>query len=42
MGWVEDLHGKTVGLDTAPLIYYIEQNKDYVELNVPLIVNKRN
>jgi predicted nucleic acid-binding protein len=35
MGWVEDLHGKTVGLDTAPLIYYIEQNQDYVDIVRP-------
>ncbi|MBX3435349.1 MAG: type II toxin-antitoxin system VapC family toxin [Pirellulales bacterium] len=26
MGWVEDLDGKTVGLDTAPLVYYIEEH----------------
>lgn len=28
MGWVEDLDGKTVGLDTAPLVYYIEEHPD--------------
>jgi len=26
MGWVENLHGKTIGLDTAPLIFYIEDH----------------
>ena len=26
MGWVDDLKGAVVGLDTAPLIYYIEVN----------------
>ena len=32
MGWVSRLHGKTVGLDTAPLIFYIEENPDYIDL----------
>lgn len=31
MGWIESLHGKTVGLDTAPIIYFIEENKTYLE-----------
>ncbi len=31
MGWIEDLQGKVVGLDTAPLIYYIERNSLYVD-----------
>ena len=30
MGWIEDLAGRTVGLDTAPLIYFIEENKTYL------------
>ncbi len=30
MGWVEDLQGKTVGLDTAPLIFFIEKHDVYV------------
>jgi predicted nucleic acid-binding protein len=29
--WVNDLHGKTVGLDMAPLIYFIEENPTYLE-----------
>ncbi len=29
MGWVEDLHGKIVGLDTSPLIFYIEEHPIY-------------
>ena len=29
MGWVEDVHGKIVGLDTAPLIFYIEEHESY-------------
>jgi predicted nucleic acid-binding protein len=29
--WINDLQGKTVGLDTAPLIYFIEENPTYIE-----------
>jgi hypothetical protein len=29
--WVKGLTGKTVGLDTAPLIYFIEENPTYLE-----------
>ena len=35
MGWVEDLHGQVVGLDTAPLIYYIESNPSYLPVVDP-------
>ena len=31
MEWINDLQGKTVGLDTAPLIYFIEENAVYIE-----------
>ena len=31
MEWVNALQGKTVGLDTAPLIYFIEENPTYIE-----------
>lgn len=31
MEWINDLRGKTVGLDTAPLIYFIEENPAYIE-----------
>ncbi|MFH1580567.1 MAG: PIN domain-containing protein [Pseudomonadota bacterium] len=31
MEWINDLRGKTVGLDTAPLIYFIEENQTYLE-----------
>jgi len=27
--WINDLKGKTVGLDTAPLIYFMEENPVY-------------
>src|SRR5688500_10841927 len=30
MEWVKKLHGQTIGLDTAPLIFYIEENEDYL------------
>ena len=29
MGWLTQLHGKTVGLDTAPLIYFIEKHPEF-------------
>jgi len=30
--WIKVLKGKTVGLDTAPLIYFIEENPKYIEI----------
>ena len=35
MEWVERLHGQIVGLDTAPLIYFIEKNTSYLSLVHP-------
>jgi predicted nucleic acid-binding protein len=35
MGWVEMLHGKLVGLDTAPIIYYMEEKPVYVDMLDP-------
>ena len=32
MEWVASLRGKTVGLDTAPIIFFIEGNPLYVEM----------
>jgi predicted nucleic acid-binding protein len=32
MEWIAQLQGKVVGLDTAPLIYFIEQNPNYLEM----------
>lgn len=32
MEWLRQLQGQVVGLDTAPLIYFIEQNEAYLEL----------
>ena len=31
MGWVDALKGHKVGLDTAPLIYFTEQNGAYLK-----------
>lgn len=31
MEWINDLRAKTIGLDTAPLIYFIEENPTYIE-----------
>lgn len=30
MGWVDSLRGSVVGLDTMPLIYYIEEHPNYI------------
>ena len=35
MEWIEKLYGTTVGLDTAPLIYFIEKNSIYLDLVRP-------
>ncbi len=32
MQWIEQLQGQIVGLDTAPLIYFIEQNPTYLQM----------
>lgn len=32
MEWLIQLQGQVVGLDTAPLIYFIEQNEAYLEV----------
>ena len=32
MGWVEDLHGTTVGVDTSPFIYLVEEHPAYLDL----------
>ena len=32
MEWIAQLQGKLVGLDTAPLIYFMEQNSNYLEM----------
>lgn len=35
MGWVKTLQGQVVALDSAPLIYFIEQRQPYVDLLRP-------
>ncbi len=35
MGWLDKLRGKVVGLDTAPLIYFIEDKPGYVDMVDP-------
>ncbi len=35
MGWVDSLRGSVVGFDTMPLIYYIEENRNYLEVVDP-------
>lgn len=35
MEWIDKLQGKTVGLDTAPLIYFIEENPAYIDILKP-------
>lgn len=32
MEWIDALQGEVVGLDTAPLIYFIEENPTYLEI----------
>jgi predicted nucleic acid-binding protein len=32
MGWVEDLKGKVVGLDTSPFIYYVKRYAAYIDM----------
>lgn len=35
MEWIEALQGKIVGLDTTPLIYFIEENPTYLDMVHP-------
>ena len=35
MEWIATLQGKVVGLDTPPLIYFIEENQPYLETICP-------
>lgn len=35
MGWIEPLLGHVVGVDTAPFIYYTEENSDYINAIAP-------
>ena len=35
MGWITDLQGKTVGVDTSPFIYFIEKHARYASVLRP-------
>jgi len=35
VGWIDGLQGKTIGIDTAPLIYFIEENQNYIGVVKP-------
>lgn len=37
MGWVELLRGHLVGVDTAPLIYFTEENPQYIHVITPFL-----
>ncbi len=36
MGLIEKVRGKTISVDTAPFIYFIEKNPDYIGLVKPI------
>lgn len=38
MGWIENLDGLVVGLDTAPIIYFMERNPAYIDLVRPFFL----
>lgn len=42
MGWLEALEGQIVGLDTAPLIYFIEEHPSYLPLVEPFFTSMDN
>ena len=39
MEWLEALRGKVVGLDTTPVIYFIEERPPYAEVVGPFLVH---
>ncbi|HEX5471959.1 MAG TPA: PIN domain-containing protein [Lacipirellulaceae bacterium] len=39
MEWVKGLNGQTIGLDTAPIIYFIERHVDYIEGLRPFFIS---
>ncbi len=36
MGWVDKLHGRLIAIDTAPIIYFIEQHATFGPVVEPL------
>ena len=41
MGWADSLRGLVIGVDSAPLIYYIESHPDYVPIVRPFFEGLR-
>jgi hypothetical protein len=39
MGWLDNLKGSLVGVDTVTLIYYIERKAEYISLVDPFFDN---
>lgn len=39
MGWVDPFEGQIVGLDTSPIIYFIERHAQYIEHVRPFFVS---
>src|ERR1700679_1556502 len=39
MEWIKKLHGKVVGLDSAPLIYFVEEHPTYLPLLDPFFAS---
>jgi predicted nucleic acid-binding protein len=35
MDWVNDFSGRVIGLDTSPIIYFVEENVEYFEVIHP-------
>lgn len=38
MEWLKPMQGKVVGMDTAPLIYFIEENPAYLDIVRPFFI----
>lgn len=36
MAWIDALKGQLIALDTSPMIYYLEEKQDYIDLLDPL------
>lgn len=39
MGWIEALQGQIIALDTAPLIYFLEEHPTYLPILDPFFEN---
>lgn len=38
MEWLKSMQGTVVGMDTAPLIYFIEENPAYLDIVRPFFI----